>query len=296
MPPPNGEGINRLSTDEIIEPECYVELSPSNATSALETATRPEVIIDLSRESVAAAQPGDHYLLKTFSELEEEYSGRDDEPIVGQAAVEFEAEAAAHPERYAYLAEWFIREASHAGRRRPESIIDAGCGPGILTQMVAKGLSDTSFVGVDISPDMVSLARRSNGTDRVKFVQGDARESLEIAQRPVDAVLSRRMIHRVEGLDDVLGQMAEAVKPGGGMVLNYSFRRPTDEPGQLAFIAACEERAAYKDLHSTYIRAVLNAPTLEQYIEACQRVGRRFDLRHCHIKVFPFDIGIVMIR
>lgn len=295
MHPPEIEGSNPLLTDELIEPECHIEFSPPYASGALETAACPEVIIDLGREPVAFPHQGDRHVLKTFSELEEEFCGRDDEPIIGQAALEFEAEAVAHPERYDYLARWFTREVSR-GRHQPGSIIDAGCGPGILTQMVAKELSATSFVGVDISPDMVNLARRRNGTDRVKFVQGDVRESLEIAQRPVDALLSRRMIHRVEGLDDVLGQMAEAVNPGGGIVLNYSFRRPTDEAGQLAFIAACEERAAYKDLHSTYVRAVLNAPTLEEYIEACRRVGRRFDLRHCHIRVFPFDIGIVLIR
>jgi ubiquinone/menaquinone biosynthesis C-methylase UbiE len=282
------------NTVEYPEPSCDFDHNPVAVSSKLETAIYPEVVIDLGRESNYIVPSVNYDVAIKLKEIEEEYIGRDDEPIIGIAAEEFDSEAQSHPERYAYLAKWFLREASH--RRQPRSIIDAGCGPGILTRMIAKDLPETSLIGVDISPDMLRLANQNNNSDKVRFVWGDVRNSLEIAEQPVDAIVSRRMIHRVDGLDYVLGRMIESVKADGGVVLNYSFRRPTDEAAQRAFIEACAQRASFKELHAAFIRAVLNAPTLEQYIEACRYVGRRFDLSHCHIKVFPFDIGIALIR
>jgi trans-aconitate methyltransferase len=259
----------------------------------LETAVYPDWEIDLSRATRRTASSSGQ-VADLLKQVEEEYGGRDDEPIVGLAAEQFESEAQSHPERYRALSKWFLSEASR--RRIPLSLIDVGCGPGILTRMIAKELPTTSIIGLDISPDMVRLATKSNESDQVRFVQGDVRDSLVIAEHPVDAIVSRRMIHRVEGLVDVLSRMISSVEPTGGTVLNYSFRRPSDELGQRAFIRACELRSSYKDLHATFIRAVLNAPTVEQYILACSQVARDFDLNRCQIKVFPFDIAIAIVR
>lgn len=269
------------------------ELEPATFGGQLETAVYPDWEIDLSRVA-RQAESRDDQGADLLKQIQEEYGGRDDEPIVGLAAEQFESEAQSHPERYEALSKWFIREASH--RRPPLSLIDVGCGPGILTRMIAKELPDTSIIGVDISPDMVRLANKSNKSDQVRFVQGDVRDSLVIAEHPVDAIVSRRMIHRLEGLVDVLSRMILSVEPAGGAVLNYSFRRPADKLGQRAFMRACDLRSSYKDLHATFIRAVLNAPTVEQYIVACSQVARDFDLNRCQLKVFPFDIAIAIER
>jgi SAM-dependent methyltransferase len=271
----------------------HADLESALADGQLETAVCPDWEIELGRRSGRSTSTRGQ-VANRLKEIEEEFGGRDDEAIVGPAAEQFESEAQSHPERYESLSKWFLREIS--GSSLPRSIIDVGCGPGILTRMVAKELPDTSIIGLDISPDMLRLARQSNESDQVRFLQGDVRDSLDIAEHPVDAIVSRRMIHRVEGLTDVLSRMIASVEPAGGIVLNYSFRRPTDELGQSAFIRACDLRSSYKDLHAAFIRAVLNAPTVDEYIVACSVVANKFELKGCDLGVFPFDVSIAMMR
>lgn len=260
----------------------------------LETGLNPIKVIEVGKEDVSVWQSGVRHTIEKLSELQEQYQGRDEEAIVGPAAEEFAAEARNHPERYTFLSKWLAKEFSR--RSQPLSVIDVGCGPGILTQQIATELPEATVLGVDLSPDMLRIAKQDNELDRVSYVHGDVRDALALAQRPADALLSRRMIHRVEGLETVLQRMASAVRADGGVMLNYSFRRPTEESGQRAFVKAASQRGDYKSLHAAFVRAVLNAPTLDEYVEACRVVGRNLNLSRCAVMVFPFDVGILMTR
>ncbi len=253
-----------------------------------------ELVIDVAGAVDAPDRTFNCPAATALEELSEQFDGRDDEAILGLAAEEFTTDAWQHPERYESLARWFAAEATQ--RHVPKLVLDVGCGPGVLTQHVARLLPTAKVMGIDLSPDMLRLAEQGKSVDRVQFIGGDAREALDIAERPVDGVISRRMIHRVDGLETVLKRLAGAVHADGGVVLNYSFRRPTEERGLREFLDAAAQRGQFKSLHAAFVRAVLNAPTLDEYVVAARSVAETFGVSRCQIKVFPFDVGVLLVR
>src|SRR5688572_32814186 len=58
-----------------------------------------------------------------------------------------------------------------------ESVIDIGCGPGFLCEEMANAVGRTGRVlGIDISDDLLSVARERNEVDCLTYEQGYARE------------------------------------------------------------------------------------------------------------------------
>jgi trans-aconitate methyltransferase len=226
-----------------------------------------------------------------FADLTVRFDGRDDEPITGAAADQFEREALAHPERYRLLQGLFETAVDQSPL---VEIVDAGAGPGLLSERLTRRWLGANVTAVDLSPDMVRLARaRSAGTFNV--LEGDVRRLREIAQRPPDAIVSRRMIHRVDDLHDVLGRMVDGLRPGGVLV-NYSFRRPNSAGDRAVFLEAARVRSQEEDLHAAFVRAVLNAPTLGEYVQALQTVAAKVDLRQAKVLVYPFDVAFLLQR
>ena len=64
-----------------------------------------------------------------------------------------------------------LRLAAHHLGRRPRSLLDVGCGTGVH---LAEFRKELSVAGVDLSPDMLRVARRRLGKD-VPLVRGDMR-------------------------------------------------------------------------------------------------------------------------
>lgn len=52
------------------------------------------------------------------------------------------------------------------------TVIDLGCGTGLITRALAVG--DRVVIGVDPSPAMLAVARNGPGVERVRWIQGDA--------------------------------------------------------------------------------------------------------------------------
>ena len=57
---------------------------------------------------------------------------------------------------------------------RAETVVDLGCGTGIVTLEFARGGYRT--IGIDPSPLMLEMAQQKPGADGVQWVQGSARE------------------------------------------------------------------------------------------------------------------------
>jgi trans-aconitate methyltransferase len=96
------------------------------------------------------------------------------------------------------------------GPRAGESILDLGCGDGVLTARIAA--SGAEVVAVDSSPSMVEAAR-ALGLD-ARVVDG---ESLPF-QANFDAVFSNAALHWMCDQAAVLSGVHRALKPGGRFV------------------------------------------------------------------------------
>jgi SAM-dependent methyltransferase len=99
----------------------------------------------------------------------------------------------------------------------PSSVLEVGCGPGELSERIARELGST-VVAVDASERMVDLAR-SRGVDaRV----GDVQE-LPFADGAFDCAVAAWMLYHVPDVDGALRELARVVRPGGRLVVATNY-------------------------------------------------------------------------
>jgi trans-aconitate methyltransferase len=94
-----------------------------------------------------------------------------------------------------------------------ERILDVGCGTGHLTAQIAARRAEV--IGLDSSTSMVAQARQN--FPKLRFQLADARDFR--FDMPFDAVFSNAALHWVREADAVVKCMAEALKPGGRVVI-----------------------------------------------------------------------------
>lgn len=97
-----------------------------------------------------------------------------------------------------------------------ETILDAGCGSGSVTFMIAEQLPRGKVYGLDYSDEMIDKITRSIaelGVDNVTPVRGDLTDFT--LPEPVDLVFSNAVFHWIHDDDGLFGSLLRATKPGG---------------------------------------------------------------------------------
>ena len=98
-----------------------------------------------------------------------------------------------------------------------ETVLDAGCGSGRVTQILADRLPRGKVIAVDSSPSMVQAAtERFADSERVEVKLLDLTE-LEL-ERPVDAVLSTATFHWISDHELLFARLRAALRPDGRLV------------------------------------------------------------------------------
>lgn len=99
--------------------------------------------------------------------------------------------------------------------RGDETALDAGCGTGRVTALLAERLPAGRVVAADVDPDMVGRARRNLG-DLAHVVRADLTAlPLDAA---VDAILSTATFHWIPDHERLFGSLHDALRPGGRLV------------------------------------------------------------------------------
>jgi len=117
------------------------------------------------------------------------------------------------------LVKWFRRIVNDIKDREISgTILDIGTGPGRLPLEIAKQVADVGIVGIDISKDMVKLARKNAKeeglADRVEFKVGSAYDT-GFEDCSVDLVVSTGMIHHLREPVKAFNEVYLILKRGG---------------------------------------------------------------------------------
>jgi trans-aconitate 2-methyltransferase len=111
--------------------------------------------------------------------------------------------------------EWAARVLHRLPLRGDETVLDAGCGSGRVTQMLLERLPRGHVVAVDAAPSMVEAARAALG-DRATVLLSDLTE-LEVDE-PVDAAFSNAVFHWIPDHARLFARIHAALRPGGRLI------------------------------------------------------------------------------
>lgn len=101
--------------------------------------------------------------------------------------------------------------------RGDETVVDAGCGSGRVTQALIALLPDGHVIGIDASPEMLAAAHRRLGEDA--DIRRQDLLALDLGDdAPVDAVLSTATFHWIADHPALFGRLRGVLKDGGRLV------------------------------------------------------------------------------
>jgi tRNA (cmo5U34)-methyltransferase len=100
-----------------------------------------------------------------------------------------------------------------------KSVLELGIGTGETARRLLDRHPDARLIGIDASPGMVSVARDSLPSDRVKLLVGRLEDPLP--ERYFDLVVSALAVHHLEGTGkaDLFRRIASRLDPAGRFVL-----------------------------------------------------------------------------
>ena len=138
---------------------------------------------------------------------------------------------------------WGLAVLERLELRGDETVLDAGCGTGQVTEALRERLPRGHVIALDASPSMIAKAVERLGADRMTYLTHDLMEPIPID--PVDAILSTATFHWVPDHDRLFANLAAVLETGGQLVAQCGGW------GNLERVNAAAERAAAIDLAAT---------------------------------------------
>lgn len=140
-----------------------------------------------------------------------------------------------------------------AALKEGETVLDLGCGGGFDCFLARRRVGSTGYViGVDMTPDMVHLARKNaekSGYDNVEFRLGEI-EHLPVADESVDVILSNCVVNLSPDKQQAFKDAYRVLKKGGRLSISdvvANGRLPEEIKKDLDMVCGCIGGAACVD-------------------------------------------------
>jgi trans-aconitate 2-methyltransferase len=128
---------------------------------------------------------------------------------------------------------WALEQLERVELRGDEVVLDAGCGSGRVTALLADRVPRGRVYGVDVAPSMAAHASRA--LDGRATILCQDLVALELPE-PVDVAFSNATFHWIKDHDALFASLQRSLKPGGRLIAQCggvgnidSFRRLADE-------------------------------------------------------------------
>lgn len=108
-------------------------------------------------------------------------------------------------------------------RAKPQRIMDVATGTGDLAIAMARKVNEAHILGVDLSEEMLSEARkkikRLELEKRITLEKGDAENLTMVASKSVDAATVAFGVRNFENIERGLSEIYRTLRPGGKLVV-----------------------------------------------------------------------------
>jgi arsenite methyltransferase len=132
-----------------------------------------------------------------------------------------------------------------ASLKSGETVVDLGSGGGFDCFLAAKEVGETgNVIGVDMTPDMVSKARKNAekiGTGNVEFRLGEI-ENLPVADNTADIIMSNCVINLSPDKLSVYRDAFRVLRPGGRLAISdivATAQLPDEIRNNMALVSSC---------------------------------------------------------
>ena len=196
---------------------------------------------------------------------------------------------------------WRRRVVGEVRRAKPGRILDVATGTGDLAIAMARRIRDVQVLGVDLSEQMLAVARRkieARGLDgRIVLDRGDA-ERLAVADASVAVATVAFGVRNFGDLGAGLRELARTIKPGGKVVI-LEFSRPRNRVFRALYEfysykilpriggLVSRDKRAYEYLPAS----VGEFPAPEEFMAMMARAG----FRNCRARSQSFGIAQIYI-
>jgi ubiquinone/menaquinone biosynthesis C-methylase UbiE len=107
-----------------------------------------------------------------------------------------------------------------AGIRPVDRTLDVACGTGVVTRLLAERVGPAgTVVGLDINPEMLTVARVAAPQPNIEWVEGSA-VRMALPDATFDQVLCEQELQFVLDKPAAIAEMRRVLKPGGRLALS----------------------------------------------------------------------------
>lgn len=115
--------------------------------------------------------------------------------------------------------DWMIKVIPLFGLREGETVLDAGCGTGTLIPFLLKEVGRGGCVyGLDLSQEMLRIARQKHYDGNVSFLKGDIIE-IPLPSESMDRIICFRTFSIIDDKIGALREFFRVLKPSGVVVI-----------------------------------------------------------------------------
>lgn len=120
------------------------------------------------------------------------------------------------------LEQLYLETNTSTGQLPYLTVLDAGCGNGLLTEAIARGGS--KVMGVDLINNLGTIIKNRQKSDNLFFLKADL-QNLPLKENSFDLIISNGVLHHTPDTKASFLRLARFVKPGGKLYV-WLYRKP----------------------------------------------------------------------